>query len=175
MRILILASILALAAAHARADGVRDALADIVKCADLADPSKRLACFDAATARGRGALAAPAQTVREKGGGAEDFGLQKSQPVVKAEDFGKAAPEPGPKEITQISATVVEFAKTQRGRAIFVLDNGQIWRQLDSDGTELPYPSPGTTMKVTIEKGWVNSYNLMIAGRNGLIKVSRMK
>ena len=175
MRILILASILALAAGQARADSTRDALADIVKCADLSEPSKRLACFDAATARARGALAAPAPTVRDKGGGVEEFGLQKSKPVLKTEDFGKAAPEPDPKEITQISATVVEFAKTQRGRAMFVLDNGQIWRQLDADSTELPYPSAGTTMKVTIEKGWIGSYNLTIAGRNGLIKVSRMK
>lgn len=175
MRILILASILALAAGPARADSARDALADMVKCADLAEPSRRLACFDAATARARSALAAPAQAVKEKGGGAEDFGFSKSPPVLKADDFGKAAPEPGPREITEISATVVEFAKTQRGRAIFVLDNGQIWRQLDADSTELPYPSAGTTMKVTIEKGWVGSYNLTIAGRNGLIKVSRMK
>ena len=175
MRILILASILAVSVGHARADVARDALAEIVKCADVAEPSKRLACFDAATARAKGALAAPAPTVREMGGGAEEFGFSKSQPVLKADDFGKTAPEPGPKEITQISATVVELAKTLRGRAIFILDNGQVWRQLDADATELPYPAAGTTMKVTIEKGWVGSYNLTIAGRNGLIKVFRMK
>lgn len=175
MRILILASILTLVAGAARADSARDALADVVKCADIPEASSRLACFDAATARAKAALAAPAPVVREKGGGAEEFGFSKSQPVVSADDFGKPAPEPGPKEITQISATVTEFAKTQRGRAIFILDNGQIWRQLDADGTELPYPPAGTTMKVTIEKGWIGSYNLTIAGRNGLVKVSRMK
>ena len=30
-------------------------------------------------------------------------------------------------------------------------------------------------MKVTIERGWLGSYNLTIEGRNGLIKVFRIK
>lgn len=174
MRALILASILAFSGGYAHADGVRDALADMVKCADIPEATQRLACFDAASARAKGALGAPAQTVKETGG-VEDFGFSKAQPVTRVEEFGKPPPEPGPKEITQISASVVEFAKNPRGRAIFILDNGQVWRQLDADGTELPYPPAGSTMKVTIEKGWIGSYNLTIAGRNGLIKVFRMK
>ena len=30
-------------------------------------------------------------------------------------------------------------------------------------------------MKVTVETGWLGSYNLTIEGRNGLIKVTRLK
>jgi hypothetical protein len=36
-------------------------------------------------------------------------------------------------------------------------------------------PPAGTTMKVTIEVGFLGSYNLTIAGRNPLIKVSRLQ
>lgn len=173
MRIAVLALIPVFWAGQARADVAQDALADIFKCAELSDATKRLECYDSTTSRAKAALAT--QPAKDKGTTVETFGLPKSQPVLRTEDFGKAAPEPGPKEITQISATVQEFAKTQRGRAIFILDNGQVWRQLDSDGTELPYPPAGSTMKVTIETGLIGSYNLTIAGRNGLIKVFRLK
>ncbi len=65
----------------------------------------------------------------------------RSRHCAKPEEFGKPAPEPGPRRITEITATVIEFAKTARGKAIFILDNGQIWRQLDADGTELALPA----------------------------------
>ena len=165
MRILVLASILLLAAGAARADVARDALADIVKCADVADSAKRLECFDAATARGKAALAAPvppaqaAQPAKEKSL-LDWFGFSKPNQVTKPEDFGKPAPEPGPNEVTQISGTVLEFAKTARGKAVFILESGQIWRQIDGDGTDVQPPAPGTTMKVTVETGVFGSYNL---------------
>jgi hypothetical protein len=180
MRILILASVLALTAGAARADVTRDALADIVKCADVADPAKRLECFDAATTRGKAALAAPvppaqaAQPAKEKSL-LDWFGLSKPSQVTKPEDFGKPAPEPGPNEVTQISGSVLEFAKTARGKAVFILESGQIWRQIDGDSTDVQPPAPGTTMKVIVETGVFGSYNLSIEGRKGLIKVNRLK
>jgi hypothetical protein len=167
------------AAGSARADETRDALADFVKCADVADTAKRLACFDAAAARGKAALAAPvpappvqsAQPPKEKSW-LERFGFSKPTPVTKPEDFGKPAPEP---EVTQISDTVLEFAKTARGKAVFILENGQVWRQIDGDATDVWAPAPGTKMKVTIEIGAFGSYNLVIEGRKSLIKVNRLK
>lgn len=183
MRMLVLASALAFAfaAGTARADDARDALAGFVKCADIADAAKRLECFDAATARGKATLASPpppvqsAQPPKEKSL-LEWFGLSRPSQPTKPEDFGKPpAPEPAATEITQISDAVLEFAKTARGKAIFILQNGQVWRQLDADSTEVPAPAPGKTMKVTIEVGAFASYNLTIEGRNGLIKVTRLK
>jgi len=94
------------------------------------------------------------------------------------EDFGKPPPPP---EITQITATVLELSRTSRGRSIFVLDNGQVWRQLDGDDANVQEPQPGKTMKVAIEMNFVGSllggysYNLTIEGRNGLIRVRRVK
>jgi hypothetical protein len=160
----------------ARGDDARDALAAFVRCAEIADPAKRLECFDAATARGKSALATPppqvAQPPREKSL-LDWFGFSRPAPVTKPEDFGKPAPHPD--EITQVSDNVLEFAKTARGKAIFVLDNGQVWRQIDGDTTNVLAPAPGSRMRVTIEVGFMGSYNLTIEGRNNLIKVNRLK
>ena len=176
MRILLLFCLALLVAGPARADATRDALTEIAKCADIADSAARLECFDAAVSHAKGALAAPAQKAPEKSF-LERFGFGgPSKPVTKAEDFGKPAPEPGPGgEITEIKASVIEFAKNRYGKAIFILDNGQVWRQIDGDRMEVRDPDQGTTMRGTIETGALGSYNLTIEGRKAWIKVSRLK
>ena len=164
----------ALAAAPACADAVRDALIEMAKCADIADATARLKCFDAAAPRAKSALAAPAESGKEETVTVENFGLPRPPPpVTKVEDFGKPPPEP--KGITEITSTVLEFAKTPYGKAVFILDNGQVWRQLDADSSNVLEPRAGTKMKVTIEVGFFASYNLSIEGRNGMVKVTRLK
>ena len=176
MRTLLFLLILLIVAGQARADVARDALTEIAKCADIGDAAERLKCFDAAVPRAKSALAAPPQQ-EPKTGLWEWFGFARPQNApTKAEDFGKPAPAPAPgEEITALRAAVVEFARNPRGKSVFILDNGQVWRQLDGDSTVLPDPAPQTTMKVTIEPGFMGSYNLTIEGRTGLIKVSRLK
>jgi hypothetical protein len=140
---------LVLFAGPAHADRAADALSEFTRCAGIAQPPERLACFDTAVQ-----------------------GL--ANPPAKAEGFGKPPP-PRPDEVTQISATVLELARTARGRAVFILDNGQTWRQIDGDATDVRELLPGKTMKVTIAAALLNSYSLTIEGRNGLIKVRRLK
>jgi hypothetical protein len=163
----------ALAAAPACADAVRDALIEMTKCAEIADAAERLKCFDTAAPRARSALAAP-EKPKEETVTVENFGLPSPEkPATKVEDFGKPPPEP--KGITEITSTVLEFAKTPFGKAVFILDNGQVWRQLDADSSNVLEPRAGTKMKVTIEVGVFGSYNLSIEGRNGMVKVTRLK
>ena len=171
-KLFFVSTLLLLSEAHA--DPARDALTDIMKCADIVESAKRLECFDAATTRARSALAAPPPAAKEKSF-MDYFGFAKSMPVTKPEDFGKSAPEPDPAEVTQVSSDVLEFAKTARGKAVFILENGQVWRQIDGDTTDVYAPAPGTRMKVVIEVGFLNSYNLTVVGRKGLIKVARLK
>ncbi|MEO8304251.1 MAG: hypothetical protein ABI724_09025 [Betaproteobacteria bacterium] len=175
MRTRLLLALALVVAGPVHADATRDALAEMARCAEIADSAERLKCYDAAAPRAKSALAAPQPPPADPGTTVESFGLRVPKPVTKAEDFGKPAAPPQPKEITEISGTVVEFARTPRGRSIFFLDNGQVWRQLDGDSTVVRDPDPGKPMKVTVEVGALASYNLTIEGRNGLIKVIRLK
>ena len=133
----------------AYADATRDALVDMVRCSAIGDSSERLRCFDRASPRAKEAL------------------------VPKAEDFGKAPPRPP--EVKELAATVREFSKTARGRAVFVLDNGQTWRQLEGDDAQVHEPPPGAVLKVVIARGAFGSYNLTIEGRNGFVRVRRIE
>ena len=178
MRVLIAMLAAASIAAPARADPARDVLADIAKCAEVTEASERLKCFDSGAVRAKALLAAPASALdaAAKKTWLDWFGFSRAdKPVTTKEEFGKPPQPAETGELREITATVIEFAKTGRGKAIFILDNGQVWRQLDADGTELPYASPSTPMKVTIEAGFLGSYNLTIEGRNSLIKVTRLK
>jgi hypothetical protein len=168
MQIRVLAFISILAAA-ARA-GAQDASAEIARCAAITDSAARLKCFDAAAPRANSAPAAqPAREAPDRDG----FGFP-PPPVTRVENFGKSRPPP---EITRITATVLELGRTARGRPIFILDNGQVWRQIDGDDTDVQDPQPGKTMKVAIEIGvWLlGNYNLTIEGQNALVRVRRVK
>lgn len=132
----------------AHADAARDVLDQISQCASIIDSAQRLQCFDRAAPGAKGAL------------------------VPKAEDFGK--PVAPPPEVAQVVAVVTQLSRTARGRALFVLDNGQTWRQLDGDDAQVLEPPSGTALKVTIERGLFGSYRLMIEGRNGLVRVRRV-
>ena len=152
----IVIAIACLIAVPASADPVRAALDAIAKCPGIANAQERLKCYDAAA-------------------DAHGFGLRNTpQPVTSVENFGR--PEPVRREeVSEISANVLELGKTARGRALFVLDNGQTWRQIDSDSSEVREGPAGKPMRVTIAKGALGSYNLTIAGRAGLVKVNRLK
>lgn len=166
---------LALTATRALADTPQVVLEELVRCADMADSQERLRCFDVAAARARMVLASPPATGAGDAAGSspDSFGLARPPtPVARPEQFGK--PVPRAEELQSITATAIEFAKTPHGKALFVLDNGQVWRQLDSDGTEVVTPR-ASGIKVTIERGAFGSYNLTMDGRSALIKVARVR
>ena len=158
----------------AHADPARDALAEVAKCADIADSSDRLKCFDKAAALAKTALAPSSQPAAEKRSFLDWFGFSKPPAPKTAEDYGKPAP-PDTDGVTSVTSNVLEFARTSRGLSVFILENGQIWRQSEGDTSIVRDPTPGAQMKVTIESGFLGSYNLTIEGRHGLIKVNRLK
>ena len=158
----------------AHADPARDALAEVAKCADIADSSDRLKCFDKAAALAKTALAPSSQPAAEKRGFLDWFGFSKPPAPKTTEDYGKPAP-PDTDGVTSVTSNVLEFARTSRGLSVFILENGQIWRQSEGDTSIVRDPTPGAQMKVTIENGFLGSYNLTIEGRHGLIKVTRLK
>lgn len=191
MRFFWLLAATAAIALPAQANPAQDALSAVAKCADIAAAVERLDCYDKAAAMAKTAMAAPgpvqtgpvqqatAETPKqeEEGGILRWFGLESTRPVTKTEDFGKPPPKvmDGPREVTEISAGVLELAKNAYGRSLFVLDNGQVWKQIDGDQTDVAEPKRDEALKVTIGKALFGSYSLTIEGRTGIIKVRRVK
>ena len=175
MQIRVLAFISIFVAGAAHADSTGDASAEVARCAEIAEAAARLKCFDAAGSRANGA---PAAQPAGEAPGRDGFGFSPPRGATTVEDFGKPPPPP---EITQITATVVELARSARGRPIFILDNGQVWRQIDGDDANVLDLRPGKTMKVAIEMSRLQhliggySFKLTIEGRNGFVRVYRGK
>src|SRR5215471_18308333 len=113
MRVVLLTFALAVASGSAYADATRDALAELAKCADIADSTLRLKCFDDAMPRAKSALAAPAPAPEAPSKSfLEWFGFSRPPPpVTKPEEFGKPPPQPAG-ELNEITSNVLEFAKT---------------------------------------------------------------
>lgn len=163
-----------------------DALNAVAKCADISGTAERLQCFDGAATSAKKVLedarkqAEAEQQPESEGSLLSWFGLApEEKPVTKPEDFGNnvtLGPKPGaPKEVTEISAKVLEFAQNAHGKSIFVLENGQVWRQIEGDTTELYYREKDGPMMVTISKGMMGSYGLTVEGKSGGVKVRRVK
>ena len=148
-RLSLIVSLCTIGVAAANADSTTEALDQISRCSAIADSAERLRCFDRAAPGASAAL------------------------IPKADDFGK--PVAPPPEVKQVVATVSQLSKTVRGRALFVLDNGQTWREIDGDETQVYEALPGTPMRVTIERGLFDSYRLSIEGRNGSVRVRRIE
>lgn len=182
MRFFWVLSAAVLSVVPAQADPAREALADFARCSGITSVIERLQCYDNAAVAAKMALAAPpaaqqqaaVQTEEEGGGMLSWFGLSDSKPAKKAEDFGRPPPRADePKEVTEISGRVSKFSRTGLGKAIFTLDNGQVWTQIEGDTIEVRDASPGD--EVTVEKAFFGSYSLVFKERKGLIKVRRTK
>lgn len=85
-------------------------------------------------------------------------------------DIAKAPPR---QPIDHLTARVVSTSFSPRGYLRVVLDNGQVWEQIDGDTvTTLKLP-PGNYL-ATIKIGFFGSYDLTIKGFAGLYRVHRV-
>jgi hypothetical protein len=158
---------------------------ELAKCSAIPDASTRLACYDALMPRIRAALAAgPAELSRSDQ--TSLFGLTlpdifgSSTPQAPQEfganDMPQPPPPPGvPQPLDSITATVTEYATTPLGKFIVFLDNGQVWRQQESDGGTIHFKTKPGENKVTISRGVLGSYVLQLNGSNKIFKVNRVK
>jgi hypothetical protein len=134
------------------------------------------------------AAAAPPVTKKDEEswfGIADWFGSDKVSPAAQStpQQFGSenlppppAAPGARPplEPLDHIAATVSDFAYNPYGRFVVFLDNGQIWQQLQADTGQARF-SKKTKDQVTIARGALGSYNLIIGDHSALYKVKRIK
>lgn len=176
-----------------------DVLAAMGKCAALTDDKARLDCYDSVAPRLRDALNAPPETISHPPTKEEQqswfgfnlgslFGTSPAQQTTP-QQFGSdqvpapaapaagAAPDsaPMPEQIESITAKLTEYSFNPFGKFIIFLDNGQVWRQLQGDSGKAHFDQPAESNTVTIERGGIGSYNLLINHSNKVYKVTRVK
>lgn len=137
----------------------------LAQCAQLSDNGLRLACFDALAKQ---AKADPAMAA------ASNESLRRPAVVAKTEDkaasFGMEQKVQRETQLEQLTAIVTKVDKNPYGKLVIVLDNGQIWKQSDSN-----YLSLKNGDKVVLDKGALGSIYLSTEGSNRNIRVSRSK
>jgi hypothetical protein len=151
-------------------------LGQLLACRHVAAGAERLACFDRTSAAlVRTPEPSPAEApppsatpaMKEALDPQRTFGLPHAT-IVRRE---AAAAGLQVKEAANITAHIVGLGHDPDGRAIITLDNGQVWKQLVADGTDL-YTKPGDS--VQISRGWLGSYWLEAVSHHGC-KVTRLR
>jgi len=155
-----------------------DPLAGLLACRELTDGAARLACFDretAALARVPSVPVAAAPTPASPSPAAptappltpeQKFGLSPAAIVAKEDAAATQAPKDA-----KLQARVTALALAGDGRTLFTLDNSQVWRQLEADGTDVMAKLGDA---VTISRGMLGSYWLQIKAGRGC-KVTRLR
>src|ERR1700761_1846011 len=140
------------------------------QCGGIADPASRLACYDAAQPP-RVPAAAPAS----KPSGPARYPEFNASPQTQMSApppntaFGSSAIARG-----KLVAAVTSYSLSPSGRFTIVLDNGQIWKQVDSDDGVAQFRKEGRNM-VAISKGFLWSYDLKLNAMSAVFKVTRVK
>jgi len=169
-------------------------LEGLQKCARVSDDKARLACYDSLAKPAEVALSRPPEpreadhppTPQEQKAwfGFDLSGLFGSSPSQQTtpQKFGSenlpsthAKVAAAETELDNITAGVAELAFTPFGKFILILDNGQVWRQLQGDADTAHFKKPAGNNKVTISRGFIGSYNLMINDSTKTFKVERLK
>ncbi len=121
----------------------------IQACASLSRDSERLACYDKAVAALGSGQAVPVTAENMFGANAENTPAGGGLNAVKRE------------ELKQISGTVTSLRRTDDGMIVLELDNGQVWRQQDSEVRMMV----ATGDKVTIVRASMGTFR--IADKSG--------
>ena len=87
---------------------------------------------------------------------------------------GQVAANQPPPKLDSITAGVSDYSFNPYQKFIVVLDNGQIWQQIESD-TGIAHFMKGEKNSVTISRGFIGSYNLVVNDASISFKVRRLK
>jgi len=135
------------------------------QCGTIADANARLACYDAARDQSKathwpefGATPQPSQ----------------AQPAPVQPAPRAAARAPVTSSDSKLVARVAQFSFSPHGQFTVVLDNGEIWRQLESDDGIAHFKHSSGDI-VQISKGFWGSYDLRVNSSNIMFKVIRVR
>ena len=166
--------------AVASADALRD---ELRVCRDLPDDEARLICYDAAVDRSRqnaysrpapasesASAATPAEPAGASGAAAAAAGLSQEDLFGKTGDEVERTVEEatGDERIDSLSATVAKLREYTYNKVLITLDNGQVWKQVDTSSLRLRVGD-----SVDIERASFGSFMLKKQGSKRSMRVSR--
>lgn len=172
MRVLIFAG-LALLAMPASAQSLKS----FTQCAAIVDDGKRLECYDKAASAVSPAIRAEVEQRQKLAAARAAEAAAAAEAAREAQErdrFGREGVRGfrgTDQEVTEIQSTVTEVLRDSGGKMIIVLDNGQMWRQID--GSTMASIRTGST--VTVKRGTLGSYRLAPEKGNRTFQVVRMR
>ena len=162
----------------------------VLACREVDDPERRLACYDAAVDRAPEASVStppdekpPSPAPASADGSSTVSVADTGEGPANAEDplsaerlFGKSGVEvrqsvqkaTGTKEIDKIEATVTKVQYDASGKVVVTLDNGQVWRQIDTSRIRLSKKNT-----VVIQRASLGSFLLTKSGSKRSVRVRR--
>lgn len=139
------------------------------RCGEIADPSARLACYDAAQP--------PRLPPNTPALGHSRYPEFNSASSGRTQPRPNAAANGSNPETTmrgKLVAGVATYSVSPSGRFTIVLDNGQVWQQIESDDGVAQFKARGRNM-VAISKGFLWSYDLKLNSGSAVFKVRQVK
>lgn len=183
--------------ASGAAASVDDAVEQALACRAIADAAARLDCLDKAiaglaSAREQAVIDEEAAKVAAAERKKEEFGLSGAEVEKKGgpppDDFiartpeefgGEAVPEIRQaiesRRLKEITATATAITVNSIKQATLYLDNGQVWKQLESDSVNISHARPNRAYGVTIRRAALGNYRATIDGLSRTIRVTRVK
>ncbi len=158
----------------AGASGVKAQLADpVAKCLTIEEPDARLYCYDEAVVSARPELQAvleARQAAAKARAQQEALAVRERDARKKVDAFG-AGNRSGGAAVEALNAEVAEVLTDGSGRLMFVLREGQMWRQ--TDGGAWPTVRPGDA--VVIRRGAMGGYRLAHLRLGRTVSVRRVR
>lgn len=140
----------------------QDSLVNAVRaCKKIEKPSSRLSCFDLLLSD-----TGVEPDISTKQYSEDNFGARDIKKRARAEEASKQQ---------TLTSGLVELSRTRSDKYVFILENGQIWKQAQSDTGKLFIPKKLDNVKVIIKRGFLGSHLLKIEGKKRSIKVNRLR
>lgn len=136
------------------------------QCQSIRDTTERLACFDLAARDINAAMRAGELVVIDRAQ-AEEASRQNFGSSIATVD--RLMPPRDGQRIDAIETTLVRASQIADGRWVFVLADGSVWNQIDTDRARLR-PSPGTPVRV--RRALLGSF-LLTVGDSAAFRVRR--
>jgi hypothetical protein len=162
--------------------------AAMMACVKITSDTERLACFDKAMASAspearaasekRAAEAAVVAAAAAKAKAEADAAKAEADVIAQRDAFGAEAVasrptrfEPPAGELQEIETSVTELLTNASGQWLFLLENGQLWKQADT--SRVPHVRIGDRVKVT--RAALGGYHLNFLKQKSWVLVKRVR